>query len=90
MNAVMVHPNQRAGFAQHNPYTMDIDRRNRNYYSCGRFGYLARNYRNRGIENRIGKGRRAEYGQDHGKRLRIEGGNKQNNLNRKRNLIVFN
>jgi len=24
-NVVMVPPNQRAGFAQHNPYTMDVD-----------------------------------------------------------------
>ena len=24
-NVVIVSPNQRAGFAQHNPYTMDVD-----------------------------------------------------------------
>ena len=87
MNVVMVHSNQRAGFAQHNLYTMDMDKRNRNYYSCGRFGHLVRNRR---TENRTGKRRRAEYGQDYRRRLRIEGENGQNNLNRERNLIVFN
>jgi len=55
---------------------MDIDRGNKNCYSCRGFGHLARNCRNRGTGNRIGKGRRLEYG--------------QNNLNRDKNLIVFN
>ena len=45
MNVVMVHPNQRVGFAQCNPYAIDIDKGNRNYYSCGGFGHLARNCR---------------------------------------------
>ena len=40
-------------------YVMDVDRE-RNCYNCKEFGYLARNCRNRGTENRIGKGRREE------------------------------
>ena len=60
-NIVMVCPYQRAWFAQHNPYTMDVDQGNRNYYSCREFGHLARNCRNRESGNRIGKGRRLEY-----------------------------
>jgi len=68
----MVHPNQRAGFAQCHPYTIDVDRRNRNCYNCRKFRHLARNCRNKNIENRIGKRRRLEYGQEN---------NRQNNLN---------
>jgi len=61
---------------------MEMDRSNRNCYSCGGFGHLARNYRNRRIENRIGEGRRLEYrrNENNGQR-RIEGGNRQQNLN---------
>jgi len=44
---VMVLSQQRAGFAQRNPYAMDMDRNNRNYYACGRFGHIARYYRNK-------------------------------------------
>jgi len=55
---------------------MNVDRKNRNCYSCGRFEHLARNCRNRGTENRIGKGRRLEYWN--------EG---QSNLNGDRDLI---
>ena len=62
INAVMVHSNQRAEFALHNLYTIDIDQENKNYYSYRRFGYLVRNYRNRRVENRIRKERRLEYG----------------------------
>ena len=71
MNTVMVYSNQRARFALCNLYTMDMDWKNRNCYSCGGFGYLARNCKNREIENRIGKGKRLEYRQ----RLMIEGEN---------------
>jgi len=89
-NAVMVHPNQRAGFAQHNLYVIDIDQENRNCYSYRRFGHLARNCRNRGTRNRIGKRRRLEYRQNNGQRLMIEGENRQNNLNGDGDLIVLN
>ena len=61
MNAVMVHLNQRAGFAPYNPYAMKVDRRNRNYYNYKGFRHLVRNRRNKGIENRIRKSRRLEY-----------------------------
>ena len=45
-NAVMVCPQQKVGFAQQNPYAMNVYRRkNWNCYNCGRFGYLARNYK---------------------------------------------
>ena len=54
---------------------MDMDQGNRNCYNCRVFGHLARNCRNRGIGNRIGKERRLKYGQ----RRMIEGGNKDNN-----------
>ena len=88
MNVVMVHPNQRAGLAQHNLYAMDVDRGNRNCYSCRGFGHLAKNCRNRGIENRIGEERRLEY---RNRRI-IEKGNGQNNsnLNGDSDLIVLN
>ena len=49
---------------------MDVDRReNRNCYICGRFGYLARNYRNRGMINR-----RIEVDQDINNNLNEKGG----------------
>jgi len=61
MNVAMVNPQQRAGFPQRNPYTMDVNRReNRNCYACGDFGHLARNYRNRGMR----MNRRMEVEQD--------------------------
>jgi len=84
MNAVMMYSNQRVGFAQYNLYAMDIDRGNRNCYSCGEFGYLVRNCRNR--ENRIGDRRRLEYRE----RRMIERGNRQdNNLNGDKDLIIL-
>jgi len=68
---------------------MDVDRReNRNYYSCGGFEHLARNYRNRRTGNRIGKGRRLEY-EENKIQGRIEGGNREN-LNEERDLILLN
>ena len=63
-SVVMVCSNQRAWFAQQNLYAMEVDRSNRNCYSCGGFGHLARNCRNRRTENRIGKGIRLKYGQE--------------------------
>jgi len=56
---------------------MNIDRGNRNCYNCERFGYLVRNYRNRRIKGRIGKGKRLEYGKNE---QRTEN-NRQSNLN---------
>jgi len=45
MNAMIVHPQQRAGLAQYNIYAMEVDR---NYYACGGFGHMAQYCRNRG------------------------------------------
>ena len=60
-NAVMVNPQQRAGFPQRSSYAINIDRReNRNCYVCGGFGHLARNCKNRGT----GMNRRMEVEQD--------------------------
>ena len=64
---------------------MDVDWENRNYYSYEGFGHLARNCRNRETKNRTGEDRRLEYRQ----RLRIEGNNKQDNLNGEENLVVL-
>ena len=90
VNIVMVHLNQWAEFVpQHNPYAIDVDRGDKNYYNCGSFGYLARNCRNRRMGGRIGEGRRLEYGND-GQRKMIEGRNEQSNLNGNRDLIVLN
>jgi len=81
-NVVIMHSNQRVGFTQYNSYAMDVDQENRNCYNCRGFGHLARNCRNRRIRNRIGEGRRLEYSsnENNGQR-RIEGGNRQDNLN---------
>ena len=62
-----------------------MDQGNRNCYSYRDFGHLVRNCRNKRMENRIGKDRRLEYGQ----RLKIEGGQGQNNLNGKGDLVVL-
>ena len=77
MNTEIVCSNQRAGFASHNSYAMDVNRENRNCYNCKGFGHFERNCRNRGIKNKIGEERRLEYRE----RRIIEGGNRQNNSN---------
>ena len=70
---------------------MEMNKNNRNCYSCGGFGHLARNCRNRGVKNRIGERRRLEYGSNENNgQKRVEGENEQNNLNREGDLIVFN
>ena len=87
INTVMVCSNQRAVFAQHNLYAMDVNRGNRNCYNYRGFGHLARNCRNRGMGNKIGEGKRLEYRN----RSMIKGGNENNsNLNEDRDLIVLN
>jgi len=58
-----------------NPYTIEIDHE-KNYNSCGDFGHIVRNYRNRRI---VGQGRRIDYEN-----------NGQSNLNRKKSLVVLN
>jgi len=56
---------------------MEVDRSNRNCYSCGRFGYLASNCKNRRVGNRIGERRKLEYGGNaNNKQRRIEEGNR--------------
>ena len=57
-------------------YMMDVDRE-RNCYSCRRFGNLVKNYRNQEI---IGQGKRIEYGNNV---------NTLNNLKEKESLIVL-
>jgi len=57
-------------------YTMDIDRE-KNCYSCERFGHLVQNCRRWEI---VGQGRRAEYENNR---------NIRNNLNREGDLIIL-
>jgi len=87
-NTVMMCPNQRAGFTQYNLYAIDTNQENRNCYSCGEFGHLVRNCRNRGMENRTRERRKLEYGQNNEQKLMIKGGNGQSNLNGDRDLII--
>ena len=49
IEVVMVHSQQRAGFAQRKLYAMDVDRNNKNCYTCRGFGHLARHCRNKRI-----------------------------------------
>jgi len=70
----------KAGFVQCNLYTININRNNRNCYNCRVFGHLVRNSKNRGIEGRIGKGRRLEYrNRNNRHKGMIEEGNENNN-----------
>jgi len=84
---VMVCPKQRAGFAQQTSYAMEVDRSNRNCYNYGGFGHLARHCRNKGIEEKIGQGRRLEYGNESNRKTK--GGNGQENLNGEQDLILL-
>ena len=86
INAAIVYLIQQARFVPQNPYTIDIDRGNRNCYNCKSFGHWARNCRNRGIRDRIGKDKRLKY---RGNVQETEN-NRQNNLNGKRDLIILN
>jgi len=56
------------------------DKCGKNCHNYGEFEHMARNCRNRGMGNRIGEGRRLEYGQ---------GDNGQCNLNGEEDLIVL-
>ena len=86
-NVVIVCSYQRVGFVQCNLYAIDIDRGNRNCYSCQEFRHIARNCKNRETGNKIGKRRKLEYR----KRRMIEGRNGQSsNLNGEGDLIIFN
>ena len=78
INIVMLHPNQRTEFIPCNLYAMEVDRGNRNCYSCRGFGYLAQNCR----RQIIGQERRVEY--------KDNWNNRQNNLNRNGDLIILN
>ena len=70
-NVAMATSQQRIEFPQRNLYAMDVDRRENRYcYTCGRFGHLARNCRNR----RIGMNRRMEVDQNANGNLNGEGG----------------
>jgi len=54
------------------------------------FGYLARNYKNRGTEGRIREDRRLEYGNNSQRRMIEEGNGQTNNLNGEQDLILRN
>jgi len=60
-NAIIVHPQQRTGLVQCNPYAMNINRE-RNCYACGGFRHMAQHCWNRGQRSGVIKGRRLEYG----------------------------
>jgi len=91
MDAVIVCFQQRVKITQKNLYAIDVDRRKkRNCYNCGKFGYMVRNCRNRGVGSRIGEGRRPEYRRnENNEQRRIEGRNRQNNLNGEGDLVVL-
>jgi len=76
---------------QQNPYTMEVDCGNRNCYNCRGFGHLTRNCRNKRLEGRIGEKRKLEYKNGNNRERRmIKERNRQNNLNGKQDLILFN
>jgi len=67
------------------PYVMEVDHE-RNCYTCGGFGHMARHCRNRGQRGRVAKNRRVEYGEG-----RIEEiTNLGNNLKEEENLELLN
>ena len=82
INIVIVHPNQQAEFALYNSYAIKVNRENKNCYNHKKFRHLAKNCRNRRIEESIRQGRRLEY--------RENENNRQNNLNKDRDLMVIN
>jgi len=76
MNTAIVYPNQWAEFVLYNPYTIEVNHGNRNYYNCGGFEHLARKYRNRKKGGRIMKGKRLEYEENNRQRGMIKEGNR--------------
>jgi len=56
------------GKMRRNPYAMEVDQ-GKNCYSCGGFGYLSRNCKNRG---KIGQEKRVEYRKNNRQRRMIE------------------
>jgi len=78
-NVVIVNPNQWTEFMpRQDSYAIDVNC-SRNYYSCGGFEHLVRNYRNQEI---IGQERMLEYGDN--------SNNMNSNLNEEESLVVLN
>jgi len=86
-NAVIVRgQGQGAGVPpRRDPFAMEVDR-GRNCYTCGGFGHMAHNCRNRGMRGRIAENRRVEYG---GGRIE-EISNLSDNLKEGENLELLN
>ena len=63
MNAVVVR-GQRQGMETpgRDPYTMEVNRE-KNYYACRGFRYMAQHCKNRGQRSRVAKKRRLKYGE---------------------------
>jgi len=66
---------------------MDMDRE-RNCYTYREFGHMVWHCRDRRVGNRIGEGRRLEYGSSRQRETKKR--NEQSNLNEEEDLIVFN
>ena len=86
MNAVILHPQQREGVTQRNPYVMEVDKE-RNCYTCGGFRHMAQHCKNKGGRIRIGDSRRLEYRQ---RWRREENFEQSDNLKEEENLESLN
>ena len=59
-------------FTLYNLYIIEVDHKNRNCYNYREFGYLTRNYKNKGIGYKIRERRRLEYrGNRNNEKIRI-------------------